>query len=69
MDTSTSTTTLAMAMGSMPTRDTMEDTMEDTMAILVTTTEVTAMFLRCLSMVGDITLTTGTTNKNEKSLH
>ena len=65
MDTSTSTTILAMAMGSMPTRD----IMEDTMAMLVTTTEVTAMFLRSLSMVGDITLTTGTTNKNEKSLH
>ena len=69
MDTSTSTTILAMAMGSMPTRDIMEDIMEDTMAMLVTTTEVTAMFLRSLSTVGDITLTTGTTNKNEKSLH
>ena len=64
----TSTTILAMAPGSMPTRDIMEDT------ILVTTTEVTAMFLSSLSMVVsmvvdmvDITLTTGT-SKNKKSL-
>ena len=54
--------TTILATGSMPTRDIMADT-----TMLATTTEVTAMFLRPLSMVVDITLTTGTTNKNEKS--
>merc|ERR1712232_614645 len=56
------TNTTIPAMGSMPTRDIMEDTM------LVTTTEVTVMFLKDLSMVVGISLTTGTTTKNEKSL-
>ena len=61
MDMDTNTT--IPAMGSMPTRDIMEDT------ILVTTTEVTVMFLKDLSTVVDISLTTETTTtKNEKSL-
>ena len=59
----TRTTTLATAAtGTMPTRDITADT-----TMLATTTEVTAIFLMDLSMVVDITLTTGTTNKNEKS--
>ena len=66
LDTGTRPTILAMATASMPTRDIMADTMVDT-TMLATTTEVTATFLRPLSMVVDITLTTGTTNKNEKS--
>ena len=63
LDMDMDTNTTIPAMGSMPTRDIMEDT------ILVTTMEVTVMFLKDLSPVVDISLTTETTTtKNEKSL-